>query len=108
MIVKSSHEVIRQQGYTCYACAIMTDHIHLVIRKHRHLAEQMITHFQRASRDAAILLKRRHPEHPVWGGPGWKVFLDTPQDIQRTIKYVEDNPIKARLPAQSYEFVTKY
>jgi len=36
--------------YTCYACVIMPDHIHLVIRKHKHKAEQMIANFQSASR----------------------------------------------------------
>jgi len=30
---------IAKRGYTCYAAAMMPDHIHLVIRKHRDLAE---------------------------------------------------------------------
>jgi len=41
---------IRAHRYTCYACAIMADHVHLVIRKHKHTAETMIDHFQRESR----------------------------------------------------------
>jgi REP element-mobilizing transposase RayT len=108
MIAHAFAETIKAQRYSCYACAIMPDHIHMVIRKHRHRAEDMIIHFQRASKDAVMLMNKRHPLHPVWGGPGWKVFLNTPQDIERTIKYVQDNPTKAKLPAQSYEFVTKY
>jgi hypothetical protein len=28
-------ETIAREKYTCYACAIMPDHIHLVIRKHK-------------------------------------------------------------------------
>ncbi len=28
--------------YTCYACAIMPDHVHVLIRRHRDKAEQMI------------------------------------------------------------------
>src|SRR4051812_36504218 len=31
---------IVQHKYTCYAAAIMPDHVHLVIRKHRDLAEE--------------------------------------------------------------------
>ncbi len=27
--------------------------------------------------------------HLIWGGPGWKVFLDSPDDIRRTIPYVQ-------------------
>src|SRR3954451_19976750 len=31
-------EAIRINSYTCYACAILRDHVHLIIRKHRHTA----------------------------------------------------------------------
>jgi hypothetical protein len=63
MIAHAFAETIKAQRYTCYACAIMHDHVHLVIRKHRQLAEDMITHFQRASKDAVMLLNKRHPLH---------------------------------------------
>ena len=101
-------EVVRAERYNCYACALMPDHVHIIIRKHRDHAEQMIEKLQRASRENIMLLNQRDAYHPVWGGPGWKVFLDTPAGIERTVKYVEDNPIKAKLPAQTYDFVTKY
>ena len=101
-------EVVRGSGYTCYACAIMPDHVHLLIRKHRDKAEQMIEHFQDASREVLIARGRRSAEHPVWGGPGWKVYLDTRQEIQRVVKYIDDNPIKARRLRQSWSFVTRY
>jgi hypothetical protein len=37
-----------------------------------------------------------------------KVFLDHPDDIRRTIRYVEQNPIKDGLPAQVWPFVKEY
>ena len=40
-------EIMRQHQYTCYACAIMPDHVHLVIRKHRDDAEAMIRTFSK-------------------------------------------------------------
>jgi REP element-mobilizing transposase RayT len=86
----------------------MPDHVHLVIRKHRDLAEDMILKLQIASRRAVLDRGERDAEHPVWGGCGWKVFLDSPDDIRRTIRYVELNPIKARMPAQRWDFVTVY
>ena len=43
-------EAIQRAPYTCYACAIMPDHVHLVIRKHRHRAEEMIELLQDATR----------------------------------------------------------
>lgn len=99
---------IKNCKYTCYACAIMPDHIHMLIRRHRDKAEKMIENCQRESRLALIDAERRHAEHPVWGGPGWKVFLSTRSDMERIVSYIEDNPIKARRPAQQWPFVIQY
>ena len=107
-IARAFADVIRAHRYTCYACAILPDHVHLLVRKHRHLAEQMIAEFQSASRRAVVGAGLRGPDHPVWGGPGWKVFLDGTDDVWRTIPYVEQNPVKARLPRQHFPFVTPY
>ena len=43
----------------------------------------------------------RDLDHPTWGGPGWKVFLDAPDAVRRTIGYVERNPFEIGLPAQT-------
>ncbi|MEM9883293.1 MAG: hypothetical protein AAF800_10285 [Planctomycetota bacterium] len=83
----------------------MSDHVHLVVRKHRDLAEAMIEGFKAAGKDA-LSRKRLVPEgHPLWsGGGGWKVFLDHPDDVRRTIAYVERNPRKP----QRWRFVRAY
>ena len=101
-------ETVRRWNYTCYALAIMKDHIHGCLRKHRHTAEQMLENLQRDSQSHLISTGRRFESHPVWGGPGWKVFLESPDDFRRTIQYIEDNPIKAHWPAQQFPFVTPY
>lgn len=103
-------DVIEQRTYTCYACAIMPDHVHLVIRKHRYQAEQTIEQLQEASRVSVLALEssRRAFEHPVWGGPGWKVYLDTQADIRRTVHYIEQNPVKIGRPVQCWGFVKPY
>jgi REP element-mobilizing transposase RayT len=107
-IGQAFRESISLHCYTCYACAIMPDHIHILIRKHKHLAEQMIWNLQEASRLRLRDLGLRPTNHPVWGGPGWKVFQDHPDDIRRTIKYIDDNPLPLRMPRQQWEFVTPY
>lgn len=101
-------EAVSTYRYTCYACAIMPDHVHLLIRKHRDLAETMIAHLQKASFQHVIEWGERHCDHPVWGGSGWKVYEDSVEDMRRTVGYIEDNPVKARMPAQRWEFVTPY
>ena len=68
---------IASRGYTCYACAIMPDHVHMLIRRHRDKAEEMIEYFQGVGRAALIEADKRRPMHPVWtGGEGWKTFLN--------------------------------
>jgi REP element-mobilizing transposase RayT len=92
VIGRAFGDVIRRRTYTCYACAVMPDHVHLLIRKHRDDAETMIEELQAASRDAIHEMKRFDREHPIWGGPGWKVFLETTEEMRRVVRYVEENP----------------
>ena len=100
--------VMRDRKYTCYACAIMPDHVHILIRKHRDLAEEMIEHLQSQSRLRLSATARRPADHPIWSRGGWKVFLDHPDEIRRTIAYINDNPRWMSLPDQCWSFVTKY
>ncbi|MEX2138062.1 MAG: hypothetical protein WD894_02290 [Pirellulales bacterium] len=102
--------VVRQRGYTCYGCAIMPEHVHLLIRKHRDQAGTMIDAFQEASR-AAVCAKPqagRGDDHPVWGGPGWKVYLETCEDMWRTEEYIRRNPLGIEAPEQHWSFVRRY
>ena len=101
-------QVVRDREYVCYACAIMPDHVHLLIRRHRDKAEEMIAALQEFSRFGVLVTDRRPVDHPVWGGPGWKVFLNTCEDIERVIEYIRQNPIKAGRPEQRWDFVQKY
>jgi REP element-mobilizing transposase RayT len=108
LLGKEFSEVARKRTYTCYACAVMPEHVHMLVRKHRDKAESMIAGFQEASRNAFASAGYRPTDHPVWGGPGWKVYLETRDDIRRVIRYIEDNPIKAGRSRQQWEFVTPY
>jgi len=101
-------ETIIECRYTCYACALMPDHVHILIRKHKHKAEEMIENLQQSSRLRLRTVGSRSSDHPIWGGPGWKIFLDRPEAVHRTIRYIEQNPVKWRLPRQSWSFVKEY
>ena len=108
IVAESFAHTIKARNYTCYGCAIMPDHVHLCIRKHRDKAEEMIAFFQDDSWQRIHEAKRWPNGHPIWGGPGWKVFLDSREDIERTIRYIRRNPIKAGLAEQVFEFVQDY
>ena len=100
--------VIKSHRYTCYACAVMPDHVHLLIRKHRHQAEEMIDVLQDASCLSVRACGHRDSDHPVWTEGGWKGFLTTPEDFRRIIRYIEQNPVKIGRPQQHWDFVTPY
>jgi REP element-mobilizing transposase RayT len=101
-------ETIRNCRYTCYACAIMPDHVHMVIRKHRDIAEQMIENVQSDSRLRLQSSGIVPADHPVWTLKGWHVFLDSPMAVRGRIAYVEGNPLKEGLARQIWPFVVPY
>ena len=102
-------ESIAQHRYTVYACAVMPDHVHLVVRKHRHSAEEMLRNLKALSRKRLVADGFVDERHPAWtAGDGWKAFLDHPDAVRRTITYVENNPVKDGLLPQRWDFVTAY
>jgi REP element-mobilizing transposase RayT len=108
-IASAFADVCETERFTCYACAVMPDHVHLVIRKHKDQAEDMIEKLRVRSRKRLEEHAPRFIGHPIWtGGGGWKVFLDHPDDVARTIRYVERNPTQARMAEQSWSFVKPY
>src|SRR5947207_1022408 len=48
VLAESFARVMREARYTCYACALMPDHVHLLIRRHRDMAEIMLHRLQEA------------------------------------------------------------
>jgi len=101
-------QVVLERNYTCYACAIMPDHVHLVVRKHRDSAERMIGNFQGASRTRLRNCALVPDEHLVWTKNGWKVFLNSPAEVWSRVRYVEKNPVKEGLAEQRWPFVVEY
>ena len=74
IIAASFAETVEARKYTCYACAIMSDHVHMLIRKHRDTAERMIANLQRSSRDALRRHGSKPPDHLSLGRTGLECF----------------------------------
>jgi len=101
-------EIIERTPYTCWACAVMPDHVHLAIRKHRHRAEKMIERLQEATRERLNREAMVPSGHPVWTVGGWKVFLDSPEAVRGRVAYVESNPCNEGLERQVCPWVLQY
>ena len=111
------HDYIRKAGITVWACAIMPDHVHLVVARHRLLIESIVEQLKGAATNR-LIDAGLHPfagmtdsetRHPTcWARGEWKVFLNSEAEILREIGYVERNPEKRGLPRQNWPFMMPY
>ncbi len=104
---------LARSGIIVWACSILPQHVHLAIARHRfdveHIVNQLKGHATRQlTADHLHPLANFTPRPNCWARGQWKVFLNTPADIQRSIRYVQDNPAKEGMPAQKWEMVTQY
>ncbi|MHB1157453.1 MAG: transposase [Phycisphaerales bacterium] len=107
----------RRSGLAVHACAIQPTHTHLVVARH-HLSIERTCEQLKAAATTQLNLAGLHPfaDEPYknsrrptpWARKGWWVFLDSSDDIHRSINYVNQNPVKANLPAQCWKSVTPY
>ncbi len=96
-----------ETGYRILACAIMPDHVHAVILRHAKPIEQVVGHLRsRGTKQFNTESVRTY--QTVWAAGGWNVYLNSANDIARAIRYVENNPIKAGLPPQHWDFITSW
>jgi REP element-mobilizing transposase RayT len=109
-IAKAIEETISAHKYTCYACAIRGNHVHLVIRTHKHDSLTMWHNIAESTRQRLRLrfADQISAKHPVISARPYKVFLYSPEDVHGRIRYIETNPVKEGLPAQHWHFVHAY
>ena len=100
--------VVAERGYTVWACAILSNHVHMVIRIHRDDALAMWHAIAEAVRLELRQFSDVGAEHPVWAARPYKVFLRTPDEVRGRVDYVEGNPTKEGLPPQHFDFVQSY
>ena len=107
-IGKAIEESVAVRGYTVWACAILSNHVHMVIRRHR---DNVLTMWNAIAEDVRLELAGFSDvgsEHPVWATRPYKVFLRTPDEVRGRVEYVEGNPTKEGLPPQHFDFVQSY
>ncbi len=109
--------MVEKSGYRIHACAILPQHVHMVIGRHTYKVESVVRLLKgEATRELERdgrhpLMEYRQPDGTLptpWGARCWKVFLDSVEDISRAVLYVENNPIKEGKRAQRWPFVVPY
>jgi hypothetical protein len=101
-------KVIAERIYTVWACAILSNHALMVVRRHRDDAREIWRQLATDSLAAIRQLPDVGTDHAVWSGRTYKVFVYTSEDVHRLIDYIRRNPEKEGLSPQEYPFVTPY
>jgi REP element-mobilizing transposase RayT len=105
-------------GYVIHACAILPEHVHLIIARHRLATERIIAHLKKEA-TMRLLTEGIHPLEAFREGDrpppspwsqkkGWVVYLNSAAEIRRRVGYVEENPPKEGKRRQEWWFVTRF
>jgi REP element-mobilizing transposase RayT len=102
-------QAVPEGGYAVHACSILPEHVHMVIGRHERPLGRLVGHLKaRATQRLAAEGLWPDPGRPVWGGPGWRVFLYDRARVQEAIAYVEKNAEKEGKPRQRWPFVVPF
>lgn len=116
-IVQGFATACERFGYVIWACSILPEHTHLVLRRHRYKAESVANKLKAATSQALIdaglhpLIDYAEPDQRpprMWSENQWIAFLDSETGIENAIGYVIENPEKEGKRRQQWPFVTPF
>lgn len=107
-IAEGFRDTLKRHAYTVWACAILRNHTHLVVRTHKNRSEEIWTHFAEGAKQSLRAFAEVPQYHPIWSHRTYKVYLYSKYDIRTRISYVNENPHKEGLPPQHWDFITHY
>jgi REP element-mobilizing transposase RayT len=108
IIADAFADVIKRCKYTVWACSIGSNHAHLCVRYHRDTYEKIWENLTAQARTLLIAHDIATYPHPAWVQRPYSAFRHTPDDVWRTIPYIDENPEKEGLLPQRYDFVQPY
>lgn len=106
MIGEAFGQLMRREKLTCYSCAVLNNHAHLLIRRHRLKAEEMIRLLWDCSRQAVA--ERIPTRHPLWSKDPFVAFKDSPKAIETTVNYIYSNFAKHHIEPQTWDFTVRH
>ncbi len=108
---------VQKSNLTVWACSVLPEHVHLILARHTYRVEQ-ICNLLKGEATKALTAASVHPRGvtvqdkrkvgSVWAEGQWKRYLESEEDIETAIRYVEENPVKEDKPKQSWSFVTPF
>jgi REP element-mobilizing transposase RayT len=109
--------VASKRHFTIWACAILPEHTHVVIARHRYKVERVVNALK-GEATRSVMREGIHPlrgfapagQRPpqMWSTGQWKVYLDCEESIDNAIAYVNRNPLDEGKPAQHWSCVKPF
>lgn len=116
-VMRGVGEYVEKSNVTIWAASVMPDHFHLVVARHDYDIEY-VANLLKGDATKQLVKEGIHPfqQHmkddgtvpPCFGRKWWVVYLFDEEDILRTIRYVQNNPIREGMKPQAWPFVVKY
>ena len=107
-LVRGMAPVVQDQRLTCYACAVLDNHIHILVRRHRLTGQEMLRILKNVLAEELRRAGLFPPEHPVFSDDSCDIFKNDPESIRTCVAYVNGNFAKHKLPLVIYPFVQEY
>jgi REP element-mobilizing transposase RayT len=108
-VVAGFRRACEEAGYRIHACAVLPEHVHLVVGVHTRDIRTIIGHMK--SRATRALKERglwANDNRPLWSAHGWNAWLEDEGSVQRAIEYVEQNPLKEGKRPQRWSIVAPF
>lgn len=93
-------KVVKRLNLKIPACAIMNNHVHILILRSKYRIEYLVNQLKGAA------TKDLKMKHTPWTRSCWKVFINDKEALSAAIKYIQTNPTSAGLASQHWDFVS--
>lgn len=110
---RAFEETARRALVCFHACAIMSNHVHVIIERPEQSYER-ITNRLKGRSSQLVRQLRCLPKAttavtrvPIWTDGYWVRYVDSVAQMDQVIAYVEENPVKEGLPRQDWSFITR-
>jgi len=100
IIAASFRTVVQRLGIRIPACAIMNDHVHVLVLHSKYRIEYIVNQLKGAA-TRALKLKQT-----PWTRGCWKVFITDTEALLAAVNYIQANLTCAGLSPQTWDFIT--
>ena len=117
MLANGIAEAVGKYDFELLAFSILEQHLHCVAVSETMKFKKIVRELKRYGSNR-LTRSKKHPLYEyrkqnrgriptIWTGGFWKVYIESEQQLQNAIHYVEQNPIKDGKRQQHWSFVSK-